>query len=125
MVLDASSHDVVSPEQGESQTPEAKPLRCAVCGHAITYEAQRISVQGSHEHLRRNPQGLSFRFGCFAWAPGCAKWGEATSEYTWFPGFSWRIAACAQCREHLGWSFSSRSGEGFYGLILARLVHDP
>lgn len=123
-MLDASPHDVLSPEQRETQTHQEKPLRCAVCGHAVTYEAQRISVQGSHEHLRRNPHGLSFRFGCFAWAPGCAKLGEAISEYTWFQGFRWRIAACAQCREHLGWSFSGRGGEGFYALILARLVHD-
>lgn len=123
-MLDTSSHDALLPKR-EAQAPDEKPLRCAVCGLVITYEAQRISVQGAHEHLRRNPFGLSFRFGCFAWAPGCAKLGEATSEYTWFPNYSWRFAVCGQCREHLGWSFSGRSEEGFYGLILAQLVRDP
>eukprot|EP00747_Dinoflagellata_sp_TGD_P020540 gnl/TRDRNA2_/TRDRNA2_127885_c0_seq2.p1 gnl/TRDRNA2_/TRDRNA2_127885_c0~~gnl/TRDRNA2_/TRDRNA2_127885_c0_seq2.p1 ORF type:complete len:314 (-),score=40.37 gnl/TRDRNA2_/TRDRNA2_127885_c0_seq2:358-1299(-) len=29
-----------------------------------------------------------------------------TSEFSWFPGFSWSICHCRQCLEHVGWAFS-------------------
>jgi Lon protease-like protein len=32
---------------------------------------------------------------------------EPEVENSWFPGFAWQIAYCEQCREHLGWYFTS------------------
>ena len=46
--------------------------------------------------------------------------GEPTTEHSWFPGYTWRIALCSRCRNHLGWLFQGH-GEGFYGLILTQL----
>lgn len=31
--------------------------------------------------------------------------GDPTSEYSWFPGYSWTVAHCHQCHWHLGWGF--------------------
>lgn len=50
---------------------------------------------------------------------------EPTDEYSWFPTFSWTIASCRVCREHLGWVFWQQV-EGkwerfFCSLIVTRL----
>jgi len=102
--------------------PQRAPrLLCARCRHPITDNDQRIDVNGSHAHTYTNPNGITFNIGCFRDAPGCAAIGAATTEYTWFPGYAWRIAECAKCGAHLGWQFTSPA-DGFFGLIVDRLI---
>ncbi|HEX9812571.1 MAG TPA: cereblon family protein [Burkholderiales bacterium] len=96
-------------------------LFCARCRSPITSLDLRIAVNGQHAHSCTNPHGLHFHIGCFRQAPGCAAFGAATTEYTWFPGYAWRVADCARCGVHLGWSFAS-SSDSFYGLIIDRLT---
>jgi len=109
-------------ETGKKIDEEEEPvLRCARCGHFITRPAEGISVNGSHRHTFVNPHGLMFEIGCFQAAPGCAHLGRATGEFTWFPGYQWRVAVCAGCLFHLGWRFVS-SGTSFHGLILDHLA---
>jgi hypothetical protein len=86
----------------------------------VTTPRAAIAVSGSHEHVFRNPEGLSFRIGCFASAAGCVAVGPRSSYWTWFPGHSWQVALCAGCRTQLGWRFSGE--RPFHGLILDRLV---
>jgi hypothetical protein len=109
----------VKPEGApETRAPDA-PLRCAHCGHPITRERHRTTVNGRHAHTRVNPYGFVFHFGCFALAEGCRVQGPPTAEDSWFPGFVWEFAHCGACRAHLGWAFH---GEGsFFGLLLERL----
>lgn len=95
-------------------------LCCAACGRPVTSPAWVLSVAGAHEHRFVNPHGFLFHVGCFARAPGCAPEGEEHAEYTWFPGWHWRIARCAACGAHLGWAFAGRDPR-FHGLILDRL----
>ena len=73
----------------------------------ITYNKSEVSI---------------FLIGCFNEAPGCRPAGPASSDFTWFPGFRWRIACCEGCRIHLGWSFGDGGEAGFHGLILNRLA---
>lgn len=96
------------------------PLLCAACGHRVTYESERIPVAGSHYHTHTNPAGIVYHIGCFRYAPGCSMLGRATQEHTWFSGYRWQIAVCANCGEHLGWLF--QNGSEFHGLITARLA---
>lgn len=97
-------------------------LVCAACAHPITRAQDETSRRGLHVHCFSNPGGFVYRIGCFAAAPGIIQAGTATSEDTWFAGFSWRIGLCGGCREHLGWSFAASDGDGFFGLILDRLT---
>ena len=99
-----------------------RPLLCAHCGHVITSRKLRTELMGSHTHLFSNPAGIQFEIGCFSQAPGCRYSGTATEDWTWFPGYSWRFAICANCQEHLGWQYLGVAGDSFYGLILACLV---
>lgn len=98
-----------------------KRLFCAACRTLITDQDERIPIQGAHEHACTNPHGLTFHIGCFRSAQGCAHYGEATAEYSWFKSYAWRIALCAKCQAHLGWAFEAQTS-GFYGLILDRLT---
>jgi len=95
-------------------------LVCAACGHRISDAASRIEMNGSHEHTFVNPAGYVHHIGCFAAAPGCVHLGPTETAFTWFPGWTWQVAACARCRAHIGWIYRS-SGAQFHGLILAAL----
>jgi hypothetical protein len=105
-----------------SSDGRAQILRCPRCRHAVTSRDAAIEVDGAHEHVRSNPAGFEFEIGCFRDAPGCAADGPASEEWSWFPGYAWRVGLCVGCRVHLGWVFVLASA--VYGLIVERLVVD-
>ena len=96
------------------------PLRCAVCLAPVTTASARFLVDGRHVHVCCNPAGLVFEIGCFSSAIGCVVTGAPSREFTWFTGYSWQVALCRCCGQHLGWRFASEAG-GFWGLIMDRL----
>jgi hypothetical protein len=107
------------PADAPERTAPDAPLCCVRCGHPITHDRHRTTVDGRHAHTRVNPYGFVFHFGCFAEAEGCSVEGPPISRDSWFPGYAWEIAHCAACQTHLGWAFQ---GEGrFFALILDRL----
>ncbi len=110
------------PETTPTATDEHVRLCCSACGAAITSAEVRSEQAGRHEHLCANPEGVLFRIGCFAQAPGCVPFGRPTSRWTWFPGYRWQVALCARCGVHLGWRFRDGGGSSFFGLILDLLV---
>ncbi len=101
--------------------PHKLPIRCVACRETVTEERYRISVRDSHVHVFTNPYGIVFEIGCFELAPGCRLVGPPSDEFTWFPGFSWQIAVCSGCENHLGWRFTS-DVRIFWALVLDRLV---
>ena len=80
-------------------------LHCSQCHYPITRPADRIEVNAKHEHVFVNPHGYLYQIGCFARAPGCLTVGPPTDHFTWFPGYTWRIAICGRCSTLLGWAF--------------------
>lgn len=117
---DGSATDVES----DSRTAEsaADAVICRRCRHAITAAAERRTIQGAHLHTFANPEGIVFEIACYRDAWGCAYVGPASSEFTWFAGYRWRIAVCAGCHTHLGWRFAGIDGHHFHGLITGRIV---
>ena len=123
--FDATAPDKIKPArraEGDALTDEGNRLLCRFCLHPITDDNQKTTQQGQFLHCRTNPSGFTFEFGCYATAPGCSTRGEATIEHTWFPGYSWKLALCRNCGEHLGWLFTGDAL--FYGLIQDRLVSE-
>jgi hypothetical protein len=113
----------------EIQEPDDKSfIYCGTCSHVITAAGERTEVNGSHAHNFTNPHGFSFNVGCFGNALGCDISGRPEAADTWFMGYFWRVANCAECHSHLGWYFvlgpASESGDAFYGLILDRIQED-
>ena len=110
-------------KEAEEPTPEEEEyILCRQCRQAITRSADRIAIQGSHQHTFANPHGIVFEIGCFRSVKGCGYAGAASDEFTWFAGYTWRVCYCAMCLTHLGWIFSSRGGDLFHGLILDKLI---
>lgn len=96
---------------------------CARCGALVTRPALGIRMGGEHEHVVFNPAGMIFRVLCFADAPGAVAVGNASPHFTWFRGYTWRIALCRSCDAHIGWMYEgSGSPAVFFGLIRPMLV---
>jgi hypothetical protein len=108
------------PDTTARSAPE-RHLLCRACREPVTLESMAIPIDGRSVHVRTNPAGVEFEFGCFEHAPGAEVVGPFTPRYSWFPGYEWSFALCRACGVHLGWRFE---GEGlpFYGLILSRLA---
>ena len=122
-VTDIDEPGAVSDVADRAQSERA--IACAACAAAITSPNHRVAINGSHQHRFMNPAGILFHIGCFAHAVGCTIIGPDSLEYPWFPGFAWRFAMCGACGQHLGWHFRRQEigeHEGFFGLILDRLV---
>lgn len=107
-------------EKEETLSDFNEAVLCRQCGHTITERKNACEVNGSHGHTFFNPAGIVFQIGCFTGAPGCILHGPASREFSWFAGYSWRLALCYNCTTHLGWFFSS-SNHSFLGLIFNRL----
>ncbi len=95
---------------------------CRSCGNRIALLASRSELDGCHLHRRTNPGGIEFEFAIFTQAPGCGTVGGPVEQDSWFRGYTWELAVCAGCAEHLGWRFASRESDCAYGLIVAKLV---
>jgi hypothetical protein len=107
----------------ETDEREQEAILCRNCLLVVTDTSERLTVEGHHHHTFANPQGIVFDIGCFRRGVGCRYSGDLTSEMSWFRGFCWRFAFCGKCLSQLGWQFlPNTEGEGFWGLILNRLV---
>lgn len=111
-----------APSSSDTEAEKRKPLRCRECGHGITWEDARTSVDGEHEHMRVNPAAFVYRFGCFRDADGAKVSGEPTEAHTWFDGCRWQYAHCGKCAAHLGWFFTG--AQSFFGLLLDFLISE-
>ncbi len=110
-------------KEAEEQSPEEEEyILCRQCHQAITKPADRIVMQGSHRHTFANPHGIVFEIGCFRSVKGCGYAGVASDDFSWFAGYSWRVCFCLMCLTHLGWMFSLKGSDTFYGLISDRLI---
>jgi hypothetical protein len=122
---DAKVKVAQEPNPASDLEAHAQPKRrilCAVCSASITSLDHRMAMHGAHEHRFMNPAGVLFHIGCFSHAIGCTIVGPDSLEYPWFVGFAWRFAMCGACGQHLGWHFRKPAHDGFFGLILDRLV---
>jgi hypothetical protein len=120
--LDELLESSVEEEVEEKLSDDGEFILCRQCLNVITSSAERIEVDGSHQHTFANPHGLVFEIGCFRTVIGCGYAGPASDDFTWFAGYSWRVAVCFKCLTHLGWQFTSTGLDRFNGLILDRLV---
>ncbi|WP_415714832.1 cereblon family protein [Maridesulfovibrio sp.] len=103
-------------DKDEVRESEKKIITCRACGTEITDSSFATKVNENHEHSFFNPHGYVFQIRCFSAATGCATAGKPSNEFTWFSGYTWKVAVCRSCMTHLGWRFQSDS-TSFYGLI--------
>ena len=118
---ETGSQPIVRPKHLPSEET-AGAVICRQCRHEITASTESRMINGAHAHTFANPEGIVFEIVCYRDAWGCGYVGPASSEFTWFSGYLWRIAVCANCHAHLGWRFSGPDGHHFHGLIANRIV---
>ncbi|MEJ2658432.1 MAG: cereblon family protein [Desulfobacterales bacterium] len=112
----------VEDETKDDTLEQEEFIRCRQCRNIIASPDDRITVQGAHRHTFANPHGIVFEIGCFKAVKGCGHVGLPSDEFSWFSGYSWRVAICFMCLTHLGWVFTAYGKESFHGLILDRLI---
>lgn len=131
-------HALRDPPDGPSNEPgvarrlesvdERSSIRCRACGSRLA-ESSAVFAPGDGPLVFANPAGLVFELRAVRTAPGVAAFGDATTEATWFPGYAWRIAACAQCFSHVGWQYLSvdpaLGPAEFFGLIASEILEEP
>ncbi|MBW1898587.1 MAG: hypothetical protein JRI61_05950 [Deltaproteobacteria bacterium] len=120
---DEIAEGILLDEEKEMAPEDEELIFCRKCRHIITRPVEAIQVSGQHLHTFANPNGQIFEIGCFQMAEGCGHIGQQTAEWSWFKGFSWKVAVCGRCLVQMGWTFISSKGlDNFHGLILERLV---
>lgn len=115
-----AKHDSREALDDENEKPSSR-LCCIQCQHPITDHRARLEMLGSHAHEFTNPGGYVYQVALFSQAD-CITQGPATTEYTWFAGYAWQLALCANCHTQLGWRYRRTGSAAFYGLIRNRLV---
>jgi hypothetical protein len=113
---------LVEDETKEGVREQEEFIRCRQCRNIIASPDDRITVHGSHHHTFANPHGIVFEIGCFKAVKGCGHVGAPSDDFTWFPGYNWRVAICFMCLTHLGWLFTAAGKENFHALIIDRLI---
>ena len=108
-------------DDDEQEFSGQEKILCRQCLQLITTAAERIEIQGSHQHTFSNPAGLLFQIGCFRLVPGCVLVSPPEAEWSWFSGYCWQVVLCSSCATHMGWRYTGGS-DSFYGLILHRLL---
>ena len=102
-----------------------KALLCASCNGLITHSDRLVPLAGRTRHLFVNPAGVECDFQTFYSCPGAIAVGGAIEEDTWFAGYSWRMALCCHCHQHLGWLYEGNSGSErplqFWGILVSCL----
>lgn len=112
-----TSSDLEEVVEQATQRPR-KLIICLQCRHHLADADDALFVDGQHEYELANPHGIVHKFRCFRDALGCAIEGRPTAADTWFPGYTWRLASCGNCRTHLGWFFEA--SKSFYGLLVIK-----
>lgn len=106
----------------------SKSYQCISCGGHITDSDRLLPVGGTCRHLFVNPAGVECDFQTFYSCPGAMAFGDPTGEHSWFHGYSWRMAFCRRCGQHLGWHYEAVSNierpQDFWGILVSHLTID-
>uniref|UniRef100_A0A1L8DP13 Putative conserved secreted protein n=2 Tax=Nyssomyia neivai TaxID=330878 RepID=A0A1L8DP13_9DIPT len=90
------------------------------------FEDQKALVQELE-----NPFGIRYRIILLKHAT-CANVDSWSTDFSWFPGYAWKLCLCTKCGTHLGWMFEPTetatstqvlpTQDGFYAIILPNVI---
>ncbi|KAL8171665.1 hypothetical protein V2J09_023469 [Rumex salicifolius] len=84
---------------------------CVCCKNCKTLVGKRsdMLVMSSEGPMSAyvNPHGFVHETMTLLKANGLSLVGQADTRYSWFPGYAWTIAECANCGTHMGWLFTA------------------
>lgn len=80
---------------------------CAACATRLAREDWALDASARGPLVFANPHGKFFELLLVTHVVGGVFERGATTEFTWFSGYAWRIGACMGCRSHIGWQFEA------------------
>ena len=80
---------------------------CAACAARLAREDWVLESSSAAPLVFANPHGRFFELLLVSHVIGGVFDRQATTEFTWFTGYAWRVAGCARCRAHIGWHFEA------------------
>lgn len=94
---------------------------CATCNAVICDKSLVFSMSHSGPQSSFvNPGGFIHDTITVRKAEGLMQAYNWSDQFTWFPGYLWRMAHCARCYHHIGWCYKSMRAETkprrFFGL---------
>ena len=115
------------PESADEEAPEERhAVLCRTCEAEITDSSALFHMRStSAAQVFPNPYGHMRVIVTYRSAHSLSITGAPTTEFTWFAGYSWRVAYCGECRTHLGWEFEAvadSTPRSFFGLLKDELV---
>jgi cereblon len=124
---DATSSGSPAPDSERSASVhEERWLCCARCALRIVPCSAIFRASFETPLVFANPDGMVFELVTASRAEGLVFVGPAVSDFSWFPGYAWRVALCAGCSSHLGWRYEACAGGVtplvFFGLQRAALL---
>ena len=120
-IIDNTDQPLIKNKEKKEKNKQ-KFICCSLCLQIITSYDQKIEANGLHHHTFANPEGIIYEIVCFKSAPGCEFLGDESFLWSWFQGYSWKVAVCKKCLTHIGWLFTSAK-DTFCGLIDNRLLY--
>lgn len=113
--------DAAPDDQSDDWVHEDDAFLCVSCELDVAERDAVFDPGAGPLQLHVNPHGHLHEILTLSAARNLAYYGEETTEFTWFPGYAWRVALCGRCHSHLGWRFAaveeSRTPATFYGLL--------
>lgn len=84
-----------------------------------------MSIEGA-QSIYVNPDGYLHDTMTLINATNLVLVSTPSTDYSWFPGYAWSIAVCANCHKHIGWQFIAQKPRlqphKFYGLSRSSLI---
>jgi hypothetical protein len=94
---------------------------CAACATPVSWPHAAFGIAGGPvEQTFANPAGFVFVVVTVDQTANLVLVGEESSDFSWFPGTTWRTVCCGGCGQHLGWRFTGDCV--FWALIRTRIV---
>ncbi|KAG8086140.1 hypothetical protein GUJ93_ZPchr0010g9420 [Zizania palustris] len=104
-------------------------IKCRCCKSLIAKRSDMV-VMSTDGPLGAyvNPHGFVHETITVSRATGLALDGNPSTIHSWFPGYSWTIASCADCESNIGWLFKATKKNlrprSFWGIRSSQIADD-
>nr|XP_024396736.1 protein cereblon-like isoform X4 [Physcomitrium patens] len=104
-------------------------LRCKCCMAPIARRSDMLVMSADGPiSAYVNAHGFVHETLTLARARGLMLNGQPNTANSWFPGYAWVLAECAECTEHMGWRFTAVDKESrpkaFWGIRRSQLAEN-
>ncbi|XP_047998312.1 protein cereblon-like [Leguminivora glycinivorella] len=86
---------------------KSKALCCGSCGAELSRRSHMFAMSSDGVHANYTNFGGFMHDVVTVRTATETLLGPPSAEYSWFPGYTWRVAQCSACGTHVGWRFDA------------------